>query len=143
MLRIRKFVTYTKICYVSQGKDGNFFDIKELHFLSSSYKLFTAKSSSINNQATGQMNINFIIVMCAACVSSARLGFNGSKYHYSQFRNLSPQQAAIIKHLLKQKCLRKYGPRFCWFSKILMQNSAIFQLIPNFFISFRPNKSKR
>ena len=102
-----------KICYVSQGKDRNFFDIKEVHFLSSSYKLFTVKSSSINNQATGQMNINFIIVMCAACVSSARLGFNGSKYHYSQFRNFSPQQAAIIKHLLKQKCLRKYGPRFC------------------------------
>ena len=67
--------------------------------------------------------------------------FNGSKYHYGQFRNVTPQTAAIIKKLLKQKCVQKYGKRFCWlFNFTWICDNAIFQQIFIFFFSFRLNK---
>ena len=70
--------------------------------------------SNISKRQPSNVSMNFalIIVFFAACISSARLGLHGSKYHYGQFGNLSPQQVAIMKKILKIECQRKHG-RFC------------------------------
>ena len=44
---------------------------------------------------------------------TSRLGFHGSIYQYGNFGDLSPKQVAFIKKILKQKCIKMYGPRFC------------------------------
>ena len=66
------------------------------------------------------MNFMIIISMLLACMSAPKLGFNGSRYQYGLYGNLSVRQASIINKILKLKCLQKYG-RFCWFRPDLMQ----------------------
>ena len=59
------------------------------------------------------MNLSFIIALFAVGISTARLGFYGSIYKYGDFGNLSPQQVAYIKEILKLQCLQMHGRRFC------------------------------
>jgi len=59
------------------------------------------------------MNFGILITLFATGISAGRLGFHGSLYHNGQFGNVSPQQAELIKKLMKQNCIKKYGRRFC------------------------------
>ena len=59
------------------------------------------------------MKLGLIFTMLLVFGSAARLRFHGSIYHYGNAGYLSPRQAAVLKKILKIKCIKKYGPRFC------------------------------
>ena len=81
------------------------------------FTIWTARQKYLtaNNKEGIPMNFSFIIALLAAvnCISAARLGFHGAVYDYGSVGNMSPQQAAFIRKVLKIKCLQKYARRFC------------------------------
>ena len=100
-----------------------------------SFWVYFHQSQIHSNTATKShtnLSMNFaiiIIVLLSSCISGARLGstslgFHGSKYHFGQFWNLSPQQVAMIKKLMKIKCQRNHG-RFCWANQTTKTHAII------------------
>ena len=65
-----------------------------------------------------KMKFVLILSMLVGFGSAARLGFHGTIYNYGNAGYLSPKQVAAMKRILKMKCIKKYGPRFCWFRQL-------------------------
>ena len=77
------------------------------------FTLFGLNQTLAVGKNLARMNFGLIFTMLFGCSLAARLGFHGSIYQYSNGQNLSPKQVAVIKKLLKQKCIQTYGNRFC------------------------------